>query len=404
MRGDAGIGGMSDPLAARYTIVLGAVSLGLVAALPLSLWRGVPVTVDPVFTSRALVGAFPILLGVARDRRLVLATVAAGLALTAVLGVPLLGAAFGVPSLAALAWLARRRRDSPTMEALLAACLWPAFSAITGACLQQTPALGARTLDQYVWAADAALGAQPSFALGARLASHPVVLEVLSQVYNYLPLSLAIGFAAERRARRPADLLTAALAAGVLGYGIYLLFPVVGPAYVVPAFPLLPADGAGALRPAADAYRNGMPSLHFGWSLLILRHCWRCGRAARWFALVNAALVAAATLAFGLHYLMDLVVAVPFVEAVEALVPGVGGPAARRLGFGAGALGTAALLLAIRCQWIASMPMMLAAMAIALAPPLLVFLLGLRIRSLASGAAAMVGADAAAPAALRSDQ
>lgn len=387
MSGDAGISGTTYALTARLTRVLMAVSLGLVVALPLSLWQGAPMVVDPIFTARALAGVFPILLGVARDRRIVLAVLAVGLALTPVLGVPLIGAAFGVPSLVALAWLARLRRDSSTMEAFLAGCLWPEFSAITGAFLLQTPALGARTLDQYVWAADAAFGRQPSFALGTLLASHRVALGFLAEVYNYLPVSIAIGFAVERRHRRPTDLVTAAFAAGMLGYGVYLLFPVVGPFYVVPAFPHLPSEGVRALKPAADALRNGMPSLHFGWALLILRHVWRCGRGARVFALVNTALLIAVTLAFGMHYLMDLVVAVPFVEAADALVPSDATRRSRRWAFAAGALCTAALLMAIRGQWIASMPTALAAIAFALVPSVLVAVA--RARGVASGVGAL---------------
>jgi hypothetical protein len=66
-----------------------------------------------------------------------------------------------------------------------------------------------------------------------------------------------------------------------------------------------------------------MPSLHFTWAWLL----WRAARPVSWLHYLTLAWVVAiaiATLAFGEHYVIDLVVAVPFAVTIEAMVAQAG--------------------------------------------------------------------------------
>ncbi|MGH9200495.1 MAG: cytochrome P450, partial [Vicinamibacterales bacterium] len=66
------------------------------------------------------------------------------------------------------------------------------------------------------------------------------------------------------------------------------------------------------------AWRNAMPSLHFGSVLLATWHVWSYGPMVQIVSLVFLAGTVLATLGLGEHYLIDLVVALPFTLAVHA--------------------------------------------------------------------------------------
>jgi hypothetical protein len=65
--------------------------------------------------------------------------------------------------------------------------------------------------------------------------------------------------------------------------------------------------------------RNAMPSLHMAWALLLWCSCRPFSSLSRGFALAYVVLTVVATLGTGEHYLADLVVALPFSVAVQAL-------------------------------------------------------------------------------------
>jgi len=106
--------------------------------------------------------------------------------------------------------------------------------------------------------------------------------------------------------------------------------------------------GAGA--------RNAMPSMHMTWALLVWWSAWELTPLARFIASCFAALTFLATLGFGEHYLVDLIVAVPFALLIESIC------AFRRdrktaLGAGAVALAlTLSWLLLIRTPLVAQLP------------------------------------------------
>ncbi|MCT7353210.1 phosphatase PAP2 family protein [Streptomyces sp. 15-116A] len=191
-------------------------------------------------------------------------------------------------------------------------------------------------LDEYVVTADHALG-DPSWLAGRLVAAtDPVSTHVLNLVYGQLPLAAAIvalyqlrHVAVERRFPSH-HLVRTFLVIGLIGPGIYMIFPVVGPVYAFGA-----DGGAWATAhlwpnalPSLDlpqpmpfdeiTPRNCMPSLHTAWAVCLFIHS-RDGsrpmRLAGTFWLIGTL---GATLGFGYHYGADLVAGVVFVLTIDA--------------------------------------------------------------------------------------
>jgi len=104
---------------------------------------------------------------------------------------------------------------------------------------------------------------------------------------------------------------------------LYRLCPGAGPGYLLPNFPFaVPA----LLHPHArmiEAALNTTPSGHFAWALLMFWFANRyAGRAVRIAAGCFALAMAIATLGTGEHYVIDLVVSVPFTASIWAAVHG----------------------------------------------------------------------------------
>ncbi|MFJ8821092.1 phosphatase PAP2 family protein [Streptomyces sp. NPDC102467] len=191
-------------------------------------------------------------------------------------------------------------------------------------------------LDPYVATADHALG-NPSWLVGqAVAATGPIGEHLLHIVYGQLPLAAAVialyqlrNVAADRRFPGH-HLVRTFLVIGLLGPGIYMLFPVVGPVFAYgadggswavtdlwPNTPLaiglphpVPFDG---ITP-----RNCMPSLHTAWATTIFIHSRKGSRLMRFAGAFWLVATLTATLGFGYHYGVDLVAGVVFAITVEA--------------------------------------------------------------------------------------
>jgi hypothetical protein len=154
-------------------------------------------------------------------------------------------------------------------------------------------------------------------------------------VYNSLGLAFAILYAvhANYRLKLPVNILKLLIANPIAGFSLYFWYPATGPKYAFPSFPVAP----GLVHPAAlliQGVPNAMPSLHFGGALLIF---W-LSRPWRWLRITSGvylAMTAVATLGLGEHYLVDLVVAVPYALALLAFISDTGG---RRVPLVAGTL------------------------------------------------------------------
>ena len=190
--------------------------------------------------------------------------------------------------------------------------------------VDQTP----RTFDTILTATDQALAGNVSFAVGRFLDAH-IALRTAA-VVAYAGLPVAVMTVAALRWRRlgsndPASTpLAAALAAG-LGVALYLMVPASGPLYRWPGrFPDRPPTHAELSLTlsllSTRAFRNAMPSLHFAGALLVAWDAWPLGRVARAFGTTLVALTLLATIGTGEHYLVDLIVAIPFAYAIEMVV------------------------------------------------------------------------------------
>ena len=178
-------------------------------------------------------------------------------------------------------------------------------------------------LDYYLYAFDGSLGFQPSFILGSFVASRPALFWLTLMVYNSVGFWFCVLYAAHSRVhgRFRFNIVRLFVANTCIGCALYFLFPATGPRYAYPTFPHLPAAvQAGAVL--LTGRPNAMPSLHFGGSLLLF---WM-SRPWRWLRVATGAIcgvTALATMSSGEHYMIDLVVAMPYALAILALASDV---------------------------------------------------------------------------------
>jgi hypothetical protein len=191
-------------------------------------------------------------------------------------------------------------------------------------------------LDQYVATADHALG-NPSWVVGRIVeATAPISTHVLDYVYVQLAVAAVIAslyqlrnVAAERRFPNH-HLVRTFLVIGLLGPGIYMIFPVVGPifAYGVDGGHWATANlwpdtlttvGTPQHMPFNNfTPRNCMPSLHTAWATAIFIHTRRGPRVLRIAGTFWLIATLGATLGFGYHYGADLIAGVVFTLTIEA--------------------------------------------------------------------------------------
>ncbi|MEU0251203.1 phosphatase PAP2 family protein [Streptomyces sp. NPDC006184] len=191
-------------------------------------------------------------------------------------------------------------------------------------------------LDQYVATADHALG-NPSWVAGRIVrATGPIGDHVLDYVYIQLAVAAVVvalyqlrNVAAERRFPRH-HLVRTFLVIGLLGPGIYMLFPVVGPIFaygadgghwaVADQWPHTPPVMATPHDMPFDEItpRNCMPSLHTAWATAIFIHSRKGPRLLRFAGTFWLIATLGATLGFGYHYGTDIIAGVVFTLTIEA--------------------------------------------------------------------------------------
>jgi Domain of unknown function (DUF5933)/PAP2 superfamily len=196
-------------------------------------------------------------------------------------------------------------------------------------------------LDQYVATADHALG-NPSWLVGRIVAATgPIGTHLLDYVYIQLPVAAVVVALYQLRNvavehRFPSHhLVRTFLAIGLIGPGIYMIFPVVGPvfAYGTGAFGtggehwamanLWPHTPPPINTPHLMPYdeltpRNCMPSLHTAWATTIFIHTRKGPRILRCAGTFWLIATLGATLGFGYHYGVDLVAGGVFAFTIEA--------------------------------------------------------------------------------------
>ncbi|WNO77407.1 phosphatase PAP2 family protein [Streptomyces sp. AM8-1-1] len=191
-------------------------------------------------------------------------------------------------------------------------------------------------LDPYVAAADHALG-NPSWLAGRIVAATGTVGEhVLDFVYIQLAVAAVLialyqlrNVAAE--GRFPGHhLVRTFLVIGLLGPGIYMIYPVVGPVFAYGAdggawavanlWPDIPPPvGTPGPIPFDEVTpRNCMPSLHTAWATAIFIHSLKGPPILRFAGGFWLIATLGATLGFGYHYGADIVAGVVFTLTIEA--------------------------------------------------------------------------------------
>lgn len=193
-----------------------------------------------------------------------------------------------------------------------------------------------QVLDPFVQQADRALG-NPSWLAGQALAAAgPVVPAVLHWVYFELPVAAIVVAIWQLRGVTSGMwprhyLVRTFLTIGLIGPIWYVVFPVVGPVLafgpeghgmaladvwpnVVPPLPAsieaMPFDGVTP--------RNCMPSLHTAWALSLFIHSRGGPRWLRWGGVFWLVCTLAATLGFGAHYGIDLLVGATLCLTIES--------------------------------------------------------------------------------------
>jgi hypothetical protein len=238
---------------------------------------------------------------------------------------------FGLTSLLLLSWAViwnGRRREPDAYRALLPAIALAFLVLGAQYSLNMASYLHDKTLDLYAFAFDGSLGFEPSFALGRFLNSKPWLFPFMKVSYEGILLAMAALYAGfmQRRDWPIWELIEVLFASAMVGYAFFSIFPVCGPRYAFGRdFPDMVVPYASfhqvmlAKVPVSWLFpRNGVPSLHMTWALLI----WLNTRSlSQWARLAGLALVLATafdTLASGEHYLFDLIVALPFTLWMQA--------------------------------------------------------------------------------------
>ena len=175
---------------------------------------------------------------------------------------------------------------------------------------------------------DSQFGFEPSIFMAKLAGTYSwfgsLLLFVYEGMLRLFPVLVALQFYQMQKRSPPVNfLLVWALSTTFAGLA-YHFCPISGPVYFFGkdafpnAIPLL-SEIPNVATIVPPAYRNGFPSLHFGWCILMLmmtRHQKSIGL--RVFFGIVTALTILATLATGEHYLIDLIGSFPFAVAIQS--------------------------------------------------------------------------------------
>ncbi|MGA8683027.1 MAG: phosphatase PAP2 family protein [Candidatus Sulfotelmatobacter sp.] len=225
-------------------------------------------------------------------------------------------------------WSERDGRDN-ALALLAPSLVLVLFIFVSGNVLRLSGGLSPQTDDAWLYAFDGSLGFQPSFFMGRIMYNSIVLTRSAMLTYLSLPFAMAVVCAWQipLAARKISwHMLTVLLLAGVAGFLLYNVVPGTGPIYAFGRdFPWnslpykdLSTFALDKISIPTGIPRNAMPSLHMGWVTLL---CWNSRglpRALRVALVLYVSLTVVATLGGGQHYLVDLVVSLPFVLAVQS--------------------------------------------------------------------------------------
>jgi hypothetical protein len=231
----------------------------------------------------------------------------------------------GIMMLGMQAILCEPVRRAARLSGLIAASFVPYLIIAMALALKMTARVHPWTYDLYLYAFDQSLGVPVGVAAARLFSLAPPLATATALVYQLLPLAIGIMIAVQRVRPRwfSLDLIKLLLISGVAGFLLYIAFPAAGPKYAFGEnFPGdLPSLEEIVIQPVpvGGAAPNAMPSLSLACVLLLW---WNARRMPAWgkaFTIPFVALTVLATLGFGEHYVIDLVVALPYTVAMQAV-------------------------------------------------------------------------------------
>lgn len=187
--------------------------------------------------------------------------------------------------------------------------------------------------DPYCYALDSLWGCQISFVISKFLRSSLTWRLPMYIIYFYLSLYMVLAqvivykYNNEHGYNHAKSLIPAVLfiLIAICGSCLYVFFPVVGVEVYCGSnlFPNGPWPEANLtpvpIEAPAFLVRNGMPSLHLSWILAVYYSLYKASPIYKRVALGLVILTALSTFSVGCHYLIDLIIAVPFSTALLAL-------------------------------------------------------------------------------------
>lgn len=220
-----------------------------------------------------------------------------------------------------------RGQDKQRTELFFLSFSLPLFITCTPFYLNLTAALRPGTWDVYLRGFDQALGIHALEAIPAAFSKVPLLVEVSSIVYLAVPLLFALGaFVASRQGQRQGlQLWGLFLFATLAGYAVYFMFPACGPRYLAQVYPTALSELRTVVLPAYP--RNCVPSLHMTWTVLLWWNMRSHGVLHASWSLACAILTLVFMLGSGEHYLVDVILSVPFIIAVQMLFTAMTRPA-----------------------------------------------------------------------------
>ena len=225
-------------------------------------------------------------------------------------------------------WSEREGREN-ALALLAPALILVVFISGCARVLSLSSGLSSQTDDAWLYAFDGSLGVEPSFFVGRIMYDSIALTGSALLAYLSLPFVMAVVCAwnISAGARRICwHTLTAVLLAGVGGWLLYNIVPGTGPIYAFGQdFPWknipykdLSTFALQKMSIPTTIPRNAMPSLHVGWVVLLWWNSKRFPGVLRAAVLIFLLLTVIATLGSGQHYLVDLVVSLPFALAVQS--------------------------------------------------------------------------------------
>jgi hypothetical protein len=172
--------------------------------------------------------------------------------------------------------------------------------------------------DEMVLAFDKVYG-YPEFLLGRMFLSAPVILVVAKAIYAMLVMPVVAVYLALRDDGLRRRLCASFALMGLSGVVFYQFCPAAGPHYVFHEYPWVVPTLSPQVKLLPHLILNAVPSVHLAMAVLVLLYARYCSKLCQSLAWVFLALTVLVTLGLGEHYVIDLVLGVPFAVAIDCV-------------------------------------------------------------------------------------